>query len=230
MPPRGDRLEALYAITLTLGLRRGEALGLSWSDIDLDSGRGPRAPSASSGTDPDRAARGWRTTHAPRPSGPEDEALTEDAPPDAGTRRAASGASSPAGPGATGRRTGVAGFGSRLHDQEGHTDRPRQLRPLLPPAMRPSRPRALDTSRAAPLRRLDHARPGHAAVGRLRGARPRLGGHHQGRLRAPHRRREAGGDRGDHRRAIPQTGHGTELKPPRCRDLSSHQYALQLYF
>jgi integrase len=33
-----DRLEALYAITLTLGLRRGEALGLSWSDVDLDSG------------------------------------------------------------------------------------------------------------------------------------------------------------------------------------------------
>lgn len=33
-----DRLEALYAITLVFGLRRGEALGLSWSDIDLDSG------------------------------------------------------------------------------------------------------------------------------------------------------------------------------------------------
>ncbi|NNL12214.1 MAG: site-specific integrase [Acidimicrobiia bacterium] len=32
-----DRLEALYAISLTLGLRRGEALGLSWSDIDLES-------------------------------------------------------------------------------------------------------------------------------------------------------------------------------------------------
>lgn len=33
-----DRLEALYAVTLTFGLRRGEALGLSWSDINLDSG------------------------------------------------------------------------------------------------------------------------------------------------------------------------------------------------
>ena len=32
----GDRLEALYAITLTLGLRRGEALGLAWADVDLD--------------------------------------------------------------------------------------------------------------------------------------------------------------------------------------------------
>lgn len=35
---RGDRLETLYALTLTLGLRRGEALGISWSDIDFDSG------------------------------------------------------------------------------------------------------------------------------------------------------------------------------------------------
>ncbi|CAN5400407.1 site-specific integrase [soil metagenome] len=34
----GDRLEALYAISLTFGLRRGEALGLSWSDIDFDEG------------------------------------------------------------------------------------------------------------------------------------------------------------------------------------------------
>jgi integrase len=34
----GDRLEALYAITLILGLRRSEALGLSWSDIDLGAG------------------------------------------------------------------------------------------------------------------------------------------------------------------------------------------------
>lgn len=33
---RGDRLEALYALTLTLGLRRGEALGLRWEDVDFD--------------------------------------------------------------------------------------------------------------------------------------------------------------------------------------------------
>lgn len=31
---RGDRLEALYHVALTLGLRRGELLGLRWSDID----------------------------------------------------------------------------------------------------------------------------------------------------------------------------------------------------
>jgi integrase len=34
---RGDRWYALYAVALALGLRRGEALGLRWRDIDLDS-------------------------------------------------------------------------------------------------------------------------------------------------------------------------------------------------
>jgi len=33
---RGDRLEALYSVALSLGLREGEALGLRWSDIDLE--------------------------------------------------------------------------------------------------------------------------------------------------------------------------------------------------
>jgi integrase len=33
---RGDRFEALYVVSLTVGLRMGEALGLRWSDIDLD--------------------------------------------------------------------------------------------------------------------------------------------------------------------------------------------------
>jgi integrase len=33
---QGDRLEALY--TVALGLRRGEALGLKWQDVDLDAG------------------------------------------------------------------------------------------------------------------------------------------------------------------------------------------------
>jgi integrase len=33
---RGDRLEALYQIALTLGLRQGEVLGLRWEDVDLE--------------------------------------------------------------------------------------------------------------------------------------------------------------------------------------------------
>lgn len=35
---KGDRLEALYSVALTMGLRQGEALGLSWADVDLDMG------------------------------------------------------------------------------------------------------------------------------------------------------------------------------------------------
>lgn len=35
---RGDRLEALYAVALALGLRQGEALGLTWGDVDLVGG------------------------------------------------------------------------------------------------------------------------------------------------------------------------------------------------
>lgn len=34
----GDRLEALYTVALSLGLRLGEALGLMWLDLDLDAG------------------------------------------------------------------------------------------------------------------------------------------------------------------------------------------------
>jgi integrase len=33
---RGERLEALYAVALALGLRQGEALGLRWQDVDLE--------------------------------------------------------------------------------------------------------------------------------------------------------------------------------------------------
>jgi len=32
----GDRLEAVFVLGLTMGLRRGEVLGLRWEDIDLD--------------------------------------------------------------------------------------------------------------------------------------------------------------------------------------------------
>jgi integrase len=35
---RGDRLEALYTLTLAVGLRLGEALGLLWDDVDLETG------------------------------------------------------------------------------------------------------------------------------------------------------------------------------------------------
>jgi integrase len=34
----GDRLEALYVVAITAGLRQGELLGLRWEDVDLDAG------------------------------------------------------------------------------------------------------------------------------------------------------------------------------------------------
>ncbi|TAK35631.1 MAG: site-specific integrase [Chloroflexota bacterium] len=34
----GDRLEALFVVALTTGLRRGELLGLKWEDVDLSKG------------------------------------------------------------------------------------------------------------------------------------------------------------------------------------------------
>lgn len=36
---QGNRLEALFTVALALGLRRGEALGLKWEDVDLDDAR-----------------------------------------------------------------------------------------------------------------------------------------------------------------------------------------------
>ncbi len=33
---KGDRLESLYRVALSLGLRQGEALGLRWEDVDLE--------------------------------------------------------------------------------------------------------------------------------------------------------------------------------------------------
>jgi integrase len=82
----GDRLEALYIVMLSLGLRRGEALGLRWEDIDLDRAtvlirrslkRVPNVPS-SDGTYPDgrktrlvfgapKTEDSWRTQNLPAP-------------------------------------------------------------------------------------------------------------------------------------------------------------------
>lgn len=36
---RGHRLESIFTVALSLGLREGEILGLRWQDVDLDAGR-----------------------------------------------------------------------------------------------------------------------------------------------------------------------------------------------
>ena len=35
---RSDKLEALYVLAITTGMRQGELLGLQWKDVDLDAG------------------------------------------------------------------------------------------------------------------------------------------------------------------------------------------------
>jgi len=35
---RGDRLEALYVLAVTTGIRQGELLALKWQDVDLENG------------------------------------------------------------------------------------------------------------------------------------------------------------------------------------------------
>jgi integrase len=35
----GDRLEALYVLAITTGMRQGELLGLKWEDVDLEAGK-----------------------------------------------------------------------------------------------------------------------------------------------------------------------------------------------
>jgi len=69
---RNDRLFALYAVALACGLRRGEALALQWTDVDLDAGhlRVARTLSRVRGalvlTEP-KSARSRRTVPLPRP-------------------------------------------------------------------------------------------------------------------------------------------------------------------
>jgi integrase len=36
---KGERLEALYILMLTTGIRPGEAMGLPWANVDLDAGK-----------------------------------------------------------------------------------------------------------------------------------------------------------------------------------------------
>jgi integrase len=59
---RGDKLEALYVLAITTGMRQGELLGLQWKDIDPDAGTLRVNRSAYEGTvGPPKTASGRRT-------------------------------------------------------------------------------------------------------------------------------------------------------------------------
>jgi integrase len=69
---RGYRLEALYRVALSLGLRKGEIIGLRWTDIDLDLGvlrvaQAIQRTSQGLTTDAPKTRRGVRTLLLPEP-------------------------------------------------------------------------------------------------------------------------------------------------------------------
>ena len=45
---RDDRLSAAYFLLATTGMRRGEALGLRWADVDMDDGRAAKTSASHS--------------------------------------------------------------------------------------------------------------------------------------------------------------------------------------
>jgi integrase len=70
---RGERLETLYVVMLSIGIRPGEAFALTWSSVDLDEGlitirqalsRGPGGNVISEGK---TGKKGWRTINLPPP-------------------------------------------------------------------------------------------------------------------------------------------------------------------
>jgi integrase len=60
---RGDKLEALYILAVTTGMRVGEIFGLKWSDVDLDAGvlRVRRTVAADGTVNPPKTASSRRT-------------------------------------------------------------------------------------------------------------------------------------------------------------------------
>ena len=70
---QGDRLEALYVLMLATGMRPGEAFGLPWSNVDLDSAEVTirqslvRQPGGNVIGEGKTGRKGWRTVRVPPP-------------------------------------------------------------------------------------------------------------------------------------------------------------------
>ena len=69
----GERLEALYLLMLSTGLRPGEAFGLAWSNVDLGKGLVTikralsRRPGGNVIGEGKTGKKGWRTVNLPPP-------------------------------------------------------------------------------------------------------------------------------------------------------------------
>ena len=154
----GDPMYAGYVLLLTLGLRRGEMLGLAWEDVDLEQGE---------------ALIAWqvqRVDHSAAPA-PHEDAVLGCAAATAGDRGAGTRAASGRGGQAAARgRRHVGRLRLGLHDPARRSGRPTQLPPRLQAegreGRRAGRPHSLDSAdlrqparcpRRSPARR--HGRP-----------------------------------------------------------------------
>jgi integrase len=134
----GHPMEAFYVTALTVGLRRGELLGLRWSDIDLAAGMltvrqtVQRVGGRLQFTEP-KTDRSRRTVPVPRQAV---DVLRRHHPPP-GRRPARCGG-------------GLAGLRPGLHDPPRHADRAGQPGPKLVQDPRSRRPRLAPYPRSAP--------------------------------------------------------------------------------
>ena len=181
----GDRLEALAVVVLRLGLRKGEALALSWDDIDLDA-----VTLTVRGTLKRRKGEGLYVDTTKTDAGVRELPLV------AGTAEALPRAPSPPGRGAARPRAAVDRHGPRVHDGDRYAAGPAEREPLVVGAVRARRGRSSPVPRRPPHRRHAPARAGRPARGRVRRARARRARHHRGRLR-----------KGGHGREAPGAGH-----------------------
>jgi len=143
----GDRLEGLFVVAIATGLRRGEVLGLRWSDVDLAGGTlyVRRSPARRRRT-PVRAA--------------EDSSLGSADSPSRHSPQCAGGPPGPPGQGAGGGQGTVGGRGPGLRKHDREADGAPQCQPALRESTDCGGPGVAATTRFAPFLRDLPPRPG----------------------------------------------------------------------
>jgi hypothetical protein len=158
----GHRNQALYELMLCTDLRRGEALGLRWGDVDLRAGvvlvrRQLKREDGQLVTADTKTPRSRRAVNLAGTDGDQLE-----------------GPPGPTGGGAAGPRGGMAGHRLPVHLVGRHPDRPAQPLPGVPGDLPKGGAGRLAPPRAPTLGGQPDARPGRQAAGGQRGPRPLL--------------------------------------------------------
>src|SRR5579875_624647 len=174
---KDERLYALYVLALCLGLRRGELLGLRWSDIDLDAETLEVPPAG-------------RRDAAARPA--QDRRLGPDDPATAELRQGTARPRRTPGRRAGRRRDGLGRTRPGLPVKPRHPDGARQPAPVLGPDLHVGGDHRRTVPRCPPHVRVAPARPQGAAAHRPRNRRALRHRSHDGDLRARLARRETG--------------------------------------